>query len=177
MKDGAFDFVSFQYPSKELGMEYDKGESVIFEEEKRRTLRMGEVEREKERPEEYAEEMKAFFRLGEKEYLKGKVSFEKRMLGEISGMVRGSSVESQLWSRDIFSAKRKKSHVLGKAKKLSKAVVVKEGIGGERDRIKIKIGLSKLKPESLHIFHYKDKEIAVQMLPDGKIKFFEVIEE
>lgn len=177
MKDGAFDFVSFQYPPKELGMEYDKGESVIFEEEKRRTLRMGEVEREKERPEEYAEEMKAFFRLGEKEYLKGKVSFEKRMLGEMSGMVLGSSVESQLWSRDIFGAKRKKSHAPGKAKKLSKAVVVKEGIGGERDRIKIKIGLSKLKPESLHIFHYKDKEIAVQMLPYGKIKFLEVIEE
>ena len=177
MKDGAFDFGSFQYPSQELGMEYEKGKRDIFKEEKRGTLRMGEAGGEKERPEEYIEEKKAFFRVEGKEYLKGEVSFEERMFEAISEMRGRSSVELQPWDIDILGAKREKLHALRKAKELSKAVVVKEGIGREKDRIKIEIGLNKLKPDSLHIFHYKDKEVGVQMLPDGKIKFFEVVKE
>lgn len=58
-----------------------------------------------------------------------------------------------------------------------KAIKVEEDVSGVEDKIKIEINLDALNPDSLHIFKFKDKEVGVQILPKGRIKFFEVIEE
>lgn len=175
------DFTSnFEYPISYP--EYEKEEDVKFLDEKKWMSDRDEFEREEE--EKLLEEYPKALYLGKKskfEERSKRKKFEDRYKKEVfESILEKRLINKSLSNMDIigeYPERYEKPLVTREETTLSKAVIVEEDVGGKRGRIKIGISLDKLRPRSFHIFYYKDKEVAVQMLPDGKIEFFEVITE
>jgi len=168
-----------QYPSSEPWIDYLEGIPAIFGEKQEWKLRKKRTKGGKEPVvSSYESILKNIEDLEKSEKKISTFSFLLRI-------ITSTLLELESEKRFLDISNQKISEMLLKEDKLktpsppktANAVKVEEGVEGIKDKIRIKVDLNKLKPNLIHLFRYKDREVGVQILPEGKIKFFEVIKE